>query len=63
MLKLSFSSVRFLESADWLCDCFLIFDFSILGGLVMVLGLYSVLWGKSREQILKVSLDLEQSSG
>ncbi|XP_057440167.1 WAT1-related protein At5g64700-like isoform X2 [Lotus japonicus] len=28
-----------------------------------IISLGSVLWGKSREQILKVSLDLEQSSG
>ncbi|XP_061351886.1 WAT1-related protein At5g64700-like [Gastrolobium bilobum] len=36
---------------------------SLLGGFVLVLGLYSVLWGKSREQMSKASLDLEQASG
>ncbi|KAK7247533.1 hypothetical protein RIF29_42417 [Crotalaria pallida] len=35
---------------------------SILGGLALVLGLYCVLWGKSREQMSRASLDLEQAS-
>ncbi|TKY73871.1 WAT1-related protein [Spatholobus suberectus] len=35
---------------------------SLLGGFVLVLGLYSVLWGKSREQIPKATLDMEQQA-
>ncbi|KAL1290841.1 hypothetical protein HN51_059379 [Arachis hypogaea] len=35
---------------------------SLLGGLALVVGLYSVLWGKSREQMPKASQDLEQTS-
>ncbi|AES72790.1 WAT1-related protein At5g64700 [Medicago truncatula] len=35
---------------------------SILGGFMLVVGLYSVLWGKSREQTQKASQDLEQAS-
>ncbi|KAI4345136.1 hypothetical protein L6164_012291 [Bauhinia variegata] len=35
---------------------------SLLGGLILVLGLYSVLWGKSREHMPKHSLDLEQAA-
>ncbi|MED6176042.1 hypothetical protein PIB30_084160 [Stylosanthes scabra] len=35
---------------------------SLLGGLALVVGLYSVLWGKSREQMPKASQDLEQVS-
>ncbi|XP_020212931.1 WAT1-related protein At5g64700 [Cajanus cajan] len=34
---------------------------SLLGGLVLVLGLYSVLWGKSREQMAKATIDVEQA--
>ncbi|KAF7834187.1 WAT1-related protein [Senna tora] len=30
---------------------------SLLGGLILVIGLYSVLWGKSREQLPKPSFD------
>jgi len=41
---------------------FLLF-FSILGGFMLVIGLYSVLWGKSREETQKASQDLEQASG
>ncbi|KAK2391093.1 WAT1-related protein [Trifolium repens] len=33
---------------------------SVLGGLLLVVGLYSVLWGKNREQTSKASQDLEQ---
>ncbi|XP_054821795.1 WAT1-related protein At5g64700-like [Prosopis cineraria] len=36
---------------------------SLLGGLILVIGLYSVLWGKSREQMPKASRDLEVASG
>ncbi|XP_061345067.1 WAT1-related protein At5g64700 [Gastrolobium bilobum] len=36
---------------------------SLLGGIFLVLGLYFVLWGKSREQLPKASLDLELPSG
>ncbi|KAE9608721.1 putative EamA domain-containing protein [Lupinus albus] len=35
---------------------------SILGGIALILGLYCVLWGKSREQIPKVPLNLEHAS-
>ncbi|XP_027343851.1 WAT1-related protein At5g64700-like isoform X2 [Abrus precatorius] len=35
---------------------------SLLGGGALVFGLYCVLWGKSREQRPKASLDLEQPS-
>ncbi|XP_028766018.1 WAT1-related protein At5g64700 [Neltuma alba] len=35
---------------------------SLLGGLILVIGLYSVLWGKSREQMPKASRDLEVAS-
>ncbi|KAK7369448.1 hypothetical protein VNO80_11486 [Phaseolus coccineus] len=35
---------------------------SILGSIVLVIGLYCVLWGKSREQMPKASLDLEEAS-
>ncbi|MED6197335.1 hypothetical protein PIB30_055660 [Stylosanthes scabra] len=35
---------------------------SLLGGLALVVGLYSVLWGKSREQMPKASQDMEQVS-
>ncbi|XP_004503977.1 WAT1-related protein At5g64700 [Cicer arietinum] len=35
---------------------------SLLGSCALVLGLYCVLWGKSREEMPKVSLDLEQAS-
>ncbi|KAK2391094.1 WAT1-related protein [Trifolium repens] len=35
---------------------------SVLGGLLLVVGLYSVLWGKNREQSPKASQDLEQPS-
>ncbi|KAK2444928.1 WAT1-related protein [Trifolium repens] len=35
---------------------------SVLGGLLLVVGLYSVLWGKNREQTPKASQDLEQPS-
>ncbi|CAJ1937905.1 unnamed protein product [Sphenostylis stenocarpa] len=36
---------------------------SLLGGIGLVIGLYCVLWGKSREQIPKASLDLEEALG
>ncbi|CAL0327574.1 unnamed protein product [Lupinus luteus] len=36
---------------------------SILGGIALILGLYSVLWGKRREEMPKASLDLERASG
>ncbi|XP_020215470.2 WAT1-related protein At5g64700 [Cajanus cajan] len=36
---------------------------SLLGGISLVIGLYCVLWGKSREQMPKASLDLEEASG
>ncbi|PNX85205.1 auxin-induced protein 5ng4-like, partial [Trifolium pratense] len=35
---------------------------SLLGSCALVLGLYFVLWGKSREQMPKSSVDLEQAS-
>ncbi|KAL5145886.1 WAT1-related protein [Glycine soja] len=36
---------------------------SLLGGFILILGLYSVLWGKSKEHHMpKVSLDVEQTS-
>ncbi|KAG5155398.1 hypothetical protein JHK82_013367 [Glycine max] len=35
---------------------------SLLGGITLVIGLYCVLWGKSREQMPKASLDLEEAS-
>ncbi|XP_045819231.1 WAT1-related protein At5g64700-like isoform X3 [Trifolium pratense] len=35
---------------------------SVLGGFLLIVGLYSVLWGKNREQTPKVSQDLEQPS-
>ncbi|KAG5025484.1 hypothetical protein AAZX31_08G144200 [Glycine max] len=35
---------------------------SLLGGIALVIGLYCVLWGKSREQMPKASLDLEEAS-
>ncbi|CAK8578911.1 unnamed protein product [Lathyrus sativus] len=35
---------------------------SLLGSCALVLGLYCVLWGKSREQMPKASLDMEQAS-
>ncbi|WJX40799.1 hypothetical protein P8452_28236 [Trifolium repens] len=35
---------------------------SVLGGLLLVVGLSSVLWGKNREQSPKASQDLEQPS-
>jgi hypothetical protein len=34
---------------------------SILGSCALVLGLYFVLWGKSREQMLIASVDLEKA--
>ncbi|KAK7399416.1 hypothetical protein VNO78_10598 [Psophocarpus tetragonolobus] len=36
---------------------------SVLGGIALVIGLYCVLWGKSREQMEKASLELEEASG
>ncbi|XP_019415870.1 PREDICTED: WAT1-related protein At5g64700-like isoform X1 [Lupinus angustifolius] len=36
---------------------------SILGGIALIIGLYCVLWGKSREQMPKVPLNLEHASG
>ncbi|KAG5031729.1 hypothetical protein JHK82_015328 [Glycine max] len=35
---------------------------SLLGGFVLILGLYSVLWGKNREHMPKATLDMEQAS-
>jgi hypothetical protein len=35
---------------------------SILGSCALVLGLYFVLWGKSREQMPIASVDLEKAS-
>ncbi|KAI4317148.1 hypothetical protein L6164_025046 [Bauhinia variegata] len=35
---------------------------SLLGGLILAVGLYSVLWGKSREQMPNNSLDMEQAA-
>lgn len=35
---------------------------SLLGSCGLVLGLYFVLWGKSREQMPKASVDIEQAS-
>ncbi|MED6112509.1 hypothetical protein PIB30_062361 [Stylosanthes scabra] len=35
---------------------------SILGGVLLVIGLYSVLWGKTREEMPKVTDDLELGS-
>ncbi|KAK8472642.1 hypothetical protein PHAVU_002G268800 [Phaseolus vulgaris] len=35
---------------------------SLLGSIVLVIGLYCVLWGKSREQMPKASPDLEEAS-
>ncbi|XP_027339245.1 WAT1-related protein At5g64700-like [Abrus precatorius] len=36
---------------------------SLLGGLVLIIGLYSVLWGKGREHMPKATQDVEQASG
>ncbi|KOM41144.1 hypothetical protein LR48_Vigan04g134200 [Vigna angularis] len=35
---------------------------SVLGGLVLILGLYSVLWGKNREHMPKDTQDVEQQA-
>ncbi|OIW20364.1 hypothetical protein TanjilG_09524 [Lupinus angustifolius] len=36
---------------------------SILGGIALIVGLYCVLWGKSRERMPESSLDIELGSG
>ncbi|KAK7318488.1 hypothetical protein RJT34_03190 [Clitoria ternatea] len=35
---------------------------SVLGGFTLVIGLYCVLWGKSKEEMAKASLELEQQA-
>jgi len=35
---------------------------SVLGGFVLILGLYSVLWGKNREHMPKGTQDVEQQA-
>ncbi|CAJ2641589.1 unnamed protein product [Trifolium pratense] len=44
------------------CKIFFLSLFGVLGGFLLVVGLYSVLWGKNREQTPKVLQDLEQPS-